>query len=70
MLKGLINKDGILEVPSALKKAEKGEKPVTGKATMAKKMKPRRSEDEMRHSRLQKMKNVTPSLGNNNNRTK
>jgi hypothetical protein len=32
--------------------------------------KPKRSEDEMRHSRLSKMKNIVPALGNNMNRTK
>lgn len=35
----------------------------------SKALKKARSEDEMRHSRLQKIKNVTPSLGNNNNKT-
>lgn len=46
-----------------LKKAEVGEKPHTGRA-------PKRSEAELRHARLSKMKNIVPALGNNNNRTK
>jgi len=70
--RGLVSDSGLKKRPmgNGLITAEEKKNPAYKKyvaASKSKALNKAKSEDEMRHLRLQKIKNVTPSLGNNNN---